>query len=101
MLTRADQTVTDGLDVLDDIRPLGLTHIGFKDVGGPPATLAALSRRIREMVATSYLEVVSTSPASILLSARVARDICSRSMGRKHLALTSKPRSGSTLDAAR
>ena len=78
MLTRADQTVTDGLDVLDvldDIRPLGLTHLGFKDVGGPPATLAALSRRIREMVATRYLEVVSTSPASILLSARVARDI--------------------------
>lgn len=75
MLTRADQTVTDGLDVLDDIRPLGLTHIGFKDVGVPPSTLAALSRRIREMGATSYLEVVSTSPASILQSARVARDI--------------------------
>ena len=36
MLTRSDQTVTDCLEVLDDIRPLGLTHIGFKDVGVSP-----------------------------------------------------------------
>jgi hypothetical protein len=75
MLTRSDQTVTDGLDVLDDIRDLGLRHIGFKDVGVEPAVLAALQRRIAEMGATSYMEVVSTSTEACLRSAQVARDI--------------------------
>jgi hypothetical protein len=75
MLTRHDQTVTDALEVLDDIRSVGLTHIGFKDVGVPPDVLAAVQRRIKEMGATSYMEVVSTSTEACLRSARVARDI--------------------------
>ncbi len=75
MLTRSDQTVTDGLDVLDDIRSVGLTHIGFKDVGVPPDVLRELNRRIKDMGATSYLEVVSTTALASLQSARVARDI--------------------------
>jgi len=75
MLTRSDQTVTDGLDVLDDIESVGLTHIGFKDVGVPPETLRALNQRIKAMGATSYLEVVSTSVETMLQSAKVARDI--------------------------
>jgi hypothetical protein len=75
MLTRADQTVPDCLDVLDDIRSLGLTHLGFKDVGVPPEVLAELTRRIRQLGATSYMEVVSTSPEACLRSARVGREI--------------------------
>ncbi len=75
MLTRSDQTVTDGLDVLDDIRSVGLTHIGFKDVGVPPEVLRELARRIKDMGATSYLEVVSTTAEASLQSARVAADI--------------------------
>jgi hypothetical protein len=75
MLTRADQTVPDCLEVLDDIRPLGLTHIGFKDVGVTPEVLAELARRIKAAGATSYMEVVSTSREACLRSARVARDI--------------------------
>jgi hypothetical protein len=75
MLTRADQTVADGLDVLDDIRSVGLTHIGFKDVGVAPATLGAINRRIKEMGAVSYMEVVSTSQEASLRSAQVAREI--------------------------
>ncbi len=75
MLTRSDQTVTDGLDVLDDIRSVGLTHIGFKDVGVPPDVLRELNRRIKDMGATSYLEVVSTTVEASLQSARVAADI--------------------------
>lgn len=75
MLTRSDQTVVDGLEVLDDIRSVGLTHIGFKDVGVAPSVLAALVTRIKEMGATSYMEVVSTTPEACLQSARVARDI--------------------------
>lgn len=75
MLTRADRTVADALDVLDDARSLGLLHIGFKDVGVEPAVIAALHRRIKELGATSYLEVVSTSPESSLLSVRLAREL--------------------------
>jgi hypothetical protein len=75
MLTRSDQTVSDCLDVLDDIRSVGLTHIGFKDVGVSPEVLAELTRRIRQLGATSYMEVVSTSPEACLRSARVGREI--------------------------
>jgi hypothetical protein len=75
MLTRSDQTVSDCLEVLDEIRPLGLTHIGFKDVGVPLEVLAELARRIKDAGATSYMEVVSTSTEACLRSARVAREI--------------------------
>ncbi len=75
MLTRSDQTVADCLDVLDDIRPLGLTHIGFKDVGVSPGLLAELATRIKAAGSTSYMEVVSTSREACLHSARLARDI--------------------------
>ncbi len=75
MLTRSDQTVSDCLEVLDEVRPVGLTHVGFKDVGVSPETLAELARRIKAHGATSYMEVVSTSREACLQSARVARDI--------------------------
>jgi hypothetical protein len=75
MLTREDQTVEDALDVLDAIRPLGLRHIGFKDVGTAPAMLHSLNRRIKEQGAISYLEVVSTTPERCLASARTAVEI--------------------------
>ena len=75
MLTRSDQTVPDALEVLDQIESLPLTHLGFKDVGVEPATLRELVTRIRARGATSYMEVVSTSPEAALNSARVAREI--------------------------
>ena len=75
MLTRADKTVPDCLEVLDYILPVGITHIGFKDVGVPRQTLADMVARIRDAGATCYMEVVSTSPEACLESARVARDI--------------------------
>jgi uncharacterized protein related to proFAR isomerase len=75
MLTRDDQTVEDALDVLDAIRPLGLRHIGFKDVGVTPDVLAALNRRIKADGAISYLEVVGTTPEACLRSVRVGLEI--------------------------
>ena len=75
MLTRSDQTVVDCLQVIDEIRSVGLRHIGFKDVGVPPAVLRELVTRIRVQGATTYMEVVSTSKEACLNSARVARDI--------------------------
>ncbi|MFI6873494.1 hypothetical protein ACIBL6_08650 [Streptomyces sp. NPDC050400] len=75
MLTRADRTVSDCLHTLDAVAGLGLRHIGFKDVGADPATLRQLTARIRDLGAISYLEVVSTSRAAALESARVAVDL--------------------------
>lgn len=75
MLTRGDKTVEDCLSVFDEIAPLGLKHVGFKDVGVEPATLVKLSERIRAAGAISYMEVVSETPEACLRSARVARDL--------------------------
>ena len=75
MLTRADRTVEDAAEVLDEIAPVGLTHIGFKDVGVTRDAAAALVRAIKGRGATSYMEVVSTSTEACLASAQLARDI--------------------------
>ncbi|GAA2816740.1 HisA/HisF-related TIM barrel protein [Streptomyces showdoensis] len=75
MLTRDDRTVTDCLHVLDSVRGLGITHIGFKDVGVDPATLARLHEQIKELGATSHLEVVSTGREQALDSVRAAADL--------------------------
>ncbi|MGH6948724.1 MAG: hypothetical protein ACREDZ_15440 [Kiloniellales bacterium] len=75
MLTRHDQTVTDCLEVFEEIRPLGLKHIGFKDIGVDKDRLKALNRAIKESGATSYMEVVSASPEAALNSAKVAAEI--------------------------
>jgi hypothetical protein len=75
MLTRDDQTVEDCLEVYEAIRPLGITHVGCKDVGVDPDLLGELIRRISADGATSYLEVVSTTPEACLRSAKVARDL--------------------------
>jgi hypothetical protein len=75
MLTRDDQTVEDCLAVLEAVRDVGLTHLGFKDVGVDPRTLGRLAEGIRRAGAVSYLEVVSTTPDACLRSARVAVEI--------------------------
>ncbi len=86
MLTRADQTVPDCLRVLDEIRPVGLRHVGFKDVGVPPDVLRQLVANIRARGATTYMEVVSTSAEACLNSARIARDIgVDRLLGGTHV----------------
>jgi len=75
MLTRDDRTIADGPAVLEEIRTIGLRHIGFKDIGVEPGELVELHRRIKQLGATSYLEVVSTTPAAALQSARMAREL--------------------------
>lgn len=75
MLTRNDRTVVDCLEVLESIATLGLKHIGFKDVGVPTKTLKALTTAIKDMGATSYLEVVSETPEACLNSARVGGEL--------------------------
>lgn len=75
MLTRGDRTIEDCLDLIEQIRPIGIRHIGFKDVGAAPATLKSLVKAIHGMGATSYMEVVSTTPEQCMESVRVARDL--------------------------
>jgi hypothetical protein len=72
MLTRQDRTIPGCLDVLAQIAPLGLKHIGFKDIGADEPTLRALTAGIKALGAETYLEVVATSPAAALNSARIA-----------------------------
>ena len=72
MLTRDDRTVPDAFGHLETALGLGVRHVGFKDVGLPLDALAALTRRIREAGATSYLEVVSTAADREVASARAA-----------------------------
>jgi hypothetical protein len=75
MLTRFDETIVDCLDTWEAIDDVGLRHAGFKDIGVQPATLAELNRRMKSSGVTTYLEVVSTSVADCLRSARTAVDI--------------------------
>jgi hypothetical protein len=74
MLTRDDRTVANCLSLADEIAPLGLRHVGFKDVGVPVETLRELHARIKAMGAVSYMEVVSTSREAELRSAKVAAE---------------------------
>lgn len=75
MLTRDDRTVTDCLEVLDTIEDLGITHIGFKDIGVAPETLTRLHARMKDMGATTYLEVVSTHRDQAVASVRTAAEL--------------------------
>lgn len=75
MLTRQDRTIADCLELFRQVRAVGLKHVGFKDVGVSPATLSTLNAAIRESGATSYMEVVSTTPETCLNSARVAAEL--------------------------
>jgi hypothetical protein len=75
MLTRGDKTIEDCLAVFEQIAPLGLRHVGFKDVGVKFATLVKLTERIRATGAISYMEVVSETSDACLHSAEVARKL--------------------------
>jgi hypothetical protein len=75
MLTQDDVTVADCLEVFDGIADLGLRHVGFKDVGCPPETVAELNRRIKASGATSYLEIVSLTAVEARQAARRGLEI--------------------------
>lgn len=75
MLTRDDKTVADCLGVLEMIKPLKLKHIGFKDLGVDKNTMKTLAGDIRAAGATSYMEVVSTTPEGVRESITTAAEI--------------------------
>lgn len=75
MLTTKDQTVADCLRVYDEIRSVGLKHVGFKDVGAGKTTLEALTKAIHADGAASYMEIVSTSAETALASAQMGLEL--------------------------
>lgn len=75
MLTRRDRTIDNCLEVLEAVKPLGLRHIGFKDVGAEPDILQRLTVNIAAMGATSYMEIVATDAEACHRAARLGRDI--------------------------
>jgi hypothetical protein len=68
MLTYQDRTVSDCLNIFNSLNDLGLKHVGFKDVGTNIAILRQLNVAIKASGATSYMEVVSTTPETIRAS---------------------------------
>ena len=73
MLTKDDQTVEDCLEIYEETLPVGLTHVGFKDVGVDKGTLKALTDAINASGAISYMEVVSTTDDEAINSAKNRR----------------------------
>lgn len=75
MLTHGDKTVTNCLEIFEQIKGTGVSHIGFKDIGVDIETLATLSAQIKSSGAISYMEVVSTTPESVHDSITIAAEI--------------------------
>src|SRR5262245_54986369 len=75
MLTEHDRTVSNCLEVFDEIADLGLMHIVFKDVGVDQAILKTLTRRIKAKGAIAYVEVVSTTGETIRRSIEAAKSL--------------------------
>ncbi len=75
MLTRDDSTVANAVEIVETVRPIGLKHIGFKDVGAAPETLRRLAAAIRDVGASVWMEIVSTSRDDELRSIALGRDL--------------------------
>jgi len=75
MLTRDDRTIRDARAMVPAIVASGVRHVGAKDVGLAPAELAGLFADLRAAGCTTFLEVVSETPAAMVASARAALDI--------------------------
>ncbi|NQV43348.1 MAG: hypothetical protein HQ501_00485 [Rhodospirillales bacterium] len=75
MLTHGDKTIDNCLEVFDEIKNTGVTHIGFKDIGVDKDTLSTLARRIKDAGSICYLEVVSTTLEEVQESIKTAVEI--------------------------
>ena len=75
MLTRNDQTVPDAMDVYEAVRDTDLRYVGFKDIGLPPASLAALASAMHSDGREVFLEVVSEHAADEIRSVEASLEI--------------------------
>ena len=65
MLTVGDRTVPDCLEIAEEIAPLGLHHVGFKDVGVPVAMLEKLHAKLKAGGATTHSLVMRSRSGTI------------------------------------
>ena len=72
MLTRNDVTGPDCLDVYEAVRPLGLRHVGFKNLGVDGSVMARLVERIHDDGAAAYFEMVGQTRENSVAAARAA-----------------------------
>src|ERR1700735_5316794 len=75
MLTRDDATGTDALALVEIARPLGVRHIGFKDVGADATMLQSLTAAIREAGASPWMEIVATTREAELRGVELGRNL--------------------------
>src|ERR1700685_1409293 len=75
MLTRDDATVANALALVEIVRPLGLRHIGFKDVGADATMLQSLTAAIREAGASPWMEIVATTREAELRGVELGRNL--------------------------
>jgi hypothetical protein len=75
MLTTNDQTVGNALVAAQEAIAVGVTHIGFKDVGVSLPVLKEVSQVLQDAQVTSYLEVVSLDAKSEQRSAEMALEL--------------------------
>lgn len=75
MLTRNDATVSNALEVLEQVAQSDLRYVGFKDVGASPGQLAEVTAAAHEHGLEVMLEVVSTSAEEERRSLEAATEI--------------------------
>lgn len=68
MLTHRDVTVHNAMEIFEEIKTAGVSHIGFKDVGLAFEELKELVEAMRRERMNIYLEVVSDSEESAIRS---------------------------------
>jgi hypothetical protein len=75
MLTVDDQTVSNALDVYDQVTPTNVDWVGFKDIGVDTELLRTLVEHIHGNGRTAVLEVVSLDEESETASVAAGLDI--------------------------
>lgn len=75
MLTEHDRTVSNCMEIMKGVSDTGLTHIGCKELGVERETLRELVRTIKDVGATSYLELVGTNFDGCVDAVEMAVDV--------------------------
>jgi NAD(P)H-dependent flavin oxidoreductase YrpB (nitropropane dioxygenase family) len=72
MLTHHDVTVPNAIDIFEEVKDTGISHIGFKDIGMPLKDLKRLVKLVRREDMNVYLEVVSETEEAAIRSTKRA-----------------------------
>jgi len=75
MLTHNDTTVPEAAKVYESLRGTSLRYVGFKDIGATPEELAVVAEKAHADGLEVFLEVVSTSRESEIVSLQAGKAI--------------------------